>query len=68
MIKRTMSVDMIITFMPQMILCVYITDVSRNLTFIISIADGNFMKLKCTTNITPVVHRLNYLNTTFVKP
>ena len=29
-----------------MILCDYITDVSRNLTFIIFIADRNFMKLK----------------------
>ena len=29
-----------------MILCDYITDVSRNLTFIIFIADENFMKLK----------------------
>ena len=29
-----------------MMLCDYITDVSRNLTLIIFIADGNFMKFK----------------------
>ena len=46
MIKRTVSVEMIITLLQQMILCDDITDVSRNLTFIIFIADGNFMKLK----------------------
>ena len=46
MTKRTISVEMIITLSQQMILCDYITDVSRNLTFIIFIADGNFMKLK----------------------
>ena len=68
MIKRTISVEMIITLLQQMILCDYITDVSRNLTFIIFIADGNFMKLKRTTNITTVVHRPNYLNTTLLKP
>ena len=38
MIKRTISVDMIITLLQQMILCDYITDVSRNLAFIIFIA------------------------------
>ena len=38
MIKRTISVEMIITLLQQMILCDYITDVSRNLTFIIFIA------------------------------
>ena len=54
MIKRTISVEMIITLLQQMILCDYITDVSRNLTFIIFIADGNFMKLKRTTNFTTV--------------
>ena len=37
---------MIITLLPQMILCDYITDVTRNLAFIIFIADGNFIKLK----------------------
>ena len=39
MIKRTISVEMIITLLQQMILCDYITDVSRNLTFIIFMAD-----------------------------
>ena len=46
MIKRTISVEMIIALLQQMILCDYITDVSRNLTFIIFIADGILMKLK----------------------
>ena len=46
MIKRTISVEMIIKLLQQMIPCDCITDVSRNLTFIIFIADGNFMKLK----------------------
>ena len=36
---------MIITLLQQMILCDYTIVVSRNLTFIIFIADGNFMKL-----------------------
>ena len=58
--KRTMSVEMIITLLQQMILCDYKTDVSMNLTFIIFIADENFMELKRTTNITTVVHRPNY--------
>ena len=47
MIKMTISVEMIITLLQQMTLCDYITDVSRNLTFIIFIAGGNF-----TTNFT----------------
>ena len=38
MIKRTISVEMIITLLQQMILSDYITDVSRNLAFIIFIA------------------------------
>ena len=46
MIERTVSVEMIIASLQQMILCDYITDVSRNLAFIIFIADENFMKLK----------------------
>ena len=64
LIKRTISVEMIITLLQQMILCDYITDVSRNSTFIIFIADGNFIKLKSSINFTTVDHRLNYLNTT----
>ena len=40
------SYEMIITLLQQMILCDYITNVSRNLTFIIFIADGNFTKSK----------------------
>ena len=35
---------MIITLLQQMILCDYTIVVSRNLTFIIFIADGNFMR------------------------
>ena len=46
MIERTVSVEMIIALLQQMILCDYITDVSRNLAFIIFIADENFTKLK----------------------
>ena len=37
MIKRTISVGMIITLLQQIMLCDYITEVSRNLTFIIFI-------------------------------
>ena len=37
---------MVITLLQQMIHCDYMTNVSRNLTFIIFIADGSFMKLR----------------------
>ena len=46
MIKRTISVEMIITLLQQMILSDYISNVSKNLTFILFIADENFIKLK----------------------
>ena len=39
-----MSVEMIITLLQQMILCDYITDVSRNLALIIFKAGGPYSK------------------------
>ena len=45
MIKRTISVEMIIALLRQMIICDYIAGDSRNLTFLIFITDRNFMKL-----------------------
>ena len=68
LIRRTVSVEKIITLLQQMILCDYISDVSRNLTFIIFIAYGNFIKLKTYDKFETVDHRLDYLNTALLKP